>query len=850
MPQHYLKNSTNRVNEIFQAAVSEAINSRFRILIPEFILFALIENKDSLIMKITSELGHDEVTTKATLINGIFDAINVDQRANAEIPPNQHAEGIYGTQEIAWLLERADQERKNFGDSFISTGTLLLALFDVRLKRVRGLLEKAGLHYEEVKRAINAQRKNHRVSSRDDESRQSVLDQFTTDLTAAARRGDLDPVCCREAEIERLVQVLSRRKKNNPVLIGEPGVGKTVIIEGLVQRIVSQEVPDYLVGKRVLSLEIGDLIAGSKMHGEFEERLKAIQDEIALSEGEIILFIDEIHTVVGAGRTSGAMDAANLLKGSLAKGRLQCVGATTFKEYKRYIEADAALERRFQPIQVHEPSADDAKAMLMALKKRYEKHHHIIYSHEAINAAVDLSRRYIFGRSLPDKAIDLMDEAGALKRIQVVSVPPEIQKLEVEKNRLETEKLAAFNLQQFDKVAETQMRIIEIDKEVEKKRNDWEASINSTDRLVSESDIASLVSRSTNIPVERLQAQDMSKLANIEHEIGKRVIGQTRAIEAIANALRRNRIGLKARKAPIGSFLFLGPTGVGKTELAKALAEYVLDDEARIIRLDMSEYMERHETAKLIGAPPGYVGYGEGGQLSERVKRQPYSVVLFDEIEKAHPDVFNMFLQILDDGRLTDAEGQTINFENTILIFTSNLGSEHIVSTRRAVGLGIDNGAKSDAEVESLVQEELKRAFKPEFLNRLDEIVVFHRITREHLGAILEIHLKALTERLAIEHGLTLDVSPEARKLLVEQAYDPIYGARPLRRLIEKELANRIAQEIVRLGQTENSSLAGQQLCVTCTGDPASLTVLFIDARWKFPEARFENLVLANTTTQ
>jgi len=801
-----LKNSTHKVNEAFQGAISEAINSQSKILTPEFVLFALTEQKESVVFKLAEELRLDEVGSKTRIINAVYEhAGTLSQNESAyTIPPTQRQQGLFGTQEIAWLLEKADEERKAFGDAFISTGTLFLGFFDSRLAGTRRILADAGFTYEDARKALHGVRGNVRVSQRDSESKQSVLALYTKDLTAAARRGDLDPVVARDDEIERLIEILSRRKKNNPVLVGDPGVGKTVIVEGLAARIVAQDVPDHLVGKRVLSLEMAEIVAGAKMHGEFEERLKQIKEEIEALEGQVILFIDEIHTVVGAGRTSGALDAANILKPALAKGHLQCVGATTYKEYKQYIESDSALERRFQMLRVEEPTAERAKRILHALAKRYEAHHHISYATAALEAAVDLSIRYVNDRSLPDKAIDLIDEAGAHKRIKVVSLPPEVQKLELERAQLDEARGDAFKGQDFAKVADLQVQLLGVEERIAGLRKQWETSIKPEDRVVTADDIATLVSKQTGIPVKRLQTEDLAKLARIEEELGKRVVGQKKATHAVANALRRNRVGLRERKAPIGSFLFLGPTGVGKTELAKALASYLLDDESRLVRFDMSEFMERHETAKLIGSPPGYVGYGDGGQLTEKIRRQPYSVVLFDEIEKAHPDTFNMFLQILDDGRLTDAEGNKINFENTLIVFTSNIGSEYISSNRRSVGLSPGDVTLSDLEVEVHVKDEVKRNFKPEFLNRLDDVIVFHKLGRTDMEAVFDLHFGELAARIE-RQGLTVSLSASARLVLIEKGIDPLYGARPLRRLLEREVENQLATELIRVGRDKET---------------------------------------------
>ncbi|RDB35783.1 ATP-dependent Clp protease ATP-binding subunit [Spirobacillus cienkowskii] len=820
MAQQFLKNSTHRVNEIFQSGITEALNAQVKMLIPEFLLFALIEQKDSIALKIADECKLDEVLVKTTIINSIYDSINqLQKKQDTNYSHSRDPTGMYGSPEVAFLLERADLERKNFGDAYISTGTLFLAFFDSRLGS-REILTRSGMNYEESKKALLNIRGNHRVTNRDDEAKQSALSQFTRDITAIARRGELDPVSAREEEIERVIQVLSRRKKNNPVLIGEPGVGKTVIIEGLAQRIVDLEVPDHLVGKRVLSLEMADLVAGSKMHGEFEERLKAVKEEIIDLEGQVILFIDEIHTVVGAGRTSGSLDASNILKSSLATGQLQCVGATTFKEYKQYIESDRALERRFQPIRVDEPSVANAKVILKSIAVKYEKHHQIKYSPESLDAAVELSKKYIFSRSLPDKAIDLIDEAGALKRIKVVSIPPEIQKLEQERAKKDLERNDFFNRQDFAMVANVQMELLALENKIAERRKHWESEMKQEDRVVTAEDIAELVSKITGIPVKRLQAEELEKLAHIEAELAKRLIGQKLAIVAVANALRRNRIGLRERKAPIGSFFFLGPTGVGKTELAKALAEYVLNDEQRLLRFDMTEFMERHETSKLIGSPPGYVGYGEGGQLTEKIKRNPYSVLLFDEVEKAHPDVFNLFLQILDDGHLTDAEGQKVSFENTLIIFTSNIGSEYISSNKRSVGLGGMDKDLSHDEVSDLVLGELKKTFKPEFLNRLDEIIVFEKLNPEDIRKILDLNLQHLVQKVKVQ-GLDLKITEDARKFLADRGFSPLNGARPLRRLLEAEVENRIAQEIIVKGKNKKTGLVnGSVLNIDLVKEP------------------------------
>lgn len=823
--QQFLKNSTNKVNEIFQIAITEAINAQVKILIPEFILFALFDQKDSIALKIAVECKLDEAETKTAVVSRIYDLIGrLTRNPETHMSAGSEIQSMYGAPEIAFLLERADAERKSFGDLYISAGTLFLGFFDQRLES-RNILQSAGFEYEKAKHALVQLRGNKPITNRDDEAKASALAQYTKDITAMARKGELDPVVCRDAEIERVIQVLTRRRKNNPVLVGEAGVGKTVIVEGLATRIVNLDVPDYLANKRILSLEMADLVAGTKMHGEFEERLKAIREEIFAAEGEIILFIDEIHTVVGAGKTAGAMDASNILKSALSSGRLQCIGATTFKEYKQYIEADRALERRFQPIKVLEPSPENAKLIIKALAPKYETYHQIKYSPESLDAAVELSVKYIFSRSLPDKAIDLIDEAGALKRIQTISIPPEIQKLEQEKTKKEHERTEYFNHQDFAHVASVQMELLQIDAKIKEIKKNWEAQINPDNKTVTAEDIAVLVAKQTGIPVQRLQVEDLQKLAHIEDELAKRVIGQKKAIHAVASALRRNRVGLRERKAPIGSFLFLGPTGVGKTELARALAEYVLNDENRLIRFDMTEFMQKHEAAKMIGSPPGYIGYGEGGQLTERVKRQPYSVLLFDELEKAHSDVFNLFLQILDDGHLTDGEGNQVNFENTLIIFTSNLGSEYISANKREVGLGDFGKNLSDAEIEELVKKELKSFFKPEFLNRLDGIIVFNKLSKDDIGKIFDLNIDDLARRLS-QKGLAMNLTPKAREYLIEKGFDPLYGARPLRRLIEGEVEDLIAEEIIRKGiDKETGKVHGSKLTIDVVDNKLNIQI-------------------------
>ncbi|MEZ4742500.1 MAG: ATP-dependent Clp protease ATP-binding subunit [Bdellovibrionota bacterium] len=611
-----------------------------------------------------------------------------------------------------------------------------------------------------------------------------------------ARKGILDPVIDRGSEIKRTIEILSRRKKNNPILVGEPGVGKTVIVEGLAQQIVNGDVPEYLLNKRVLSLEIASLLAGAKMQGEFEERLKAVKDEVIAAAGDIILFIDEIHTVVGAGRSGGGLDASNMLKPALAKGLLQCIGATTFKEYKQYIESDKALERRFQLVKVTEPTKEQAISILMGIRKKYEDHHQIEYTDEAIEAAVNLSDRYIQERYLPDKAIDLLDEAGAAKRIKVIYTPPELRHLDLKRQELEAERVKAFNDQDFERMAKFQMELSLLEQQMKEGRESASKQFADNDRIVTEQDIAAIVSEGTGIPVKKMITEEAEKLSHLEEFIEKRVVGQGHAVKSVANAIRRNRSGLRRPNAPIASFLFLGPTGVGKTELAKALAQQVLDDESKIIRIDMSEYMERHSVSKLIGSPPGYVGYGEGGQLTEKIKHNPYSVVLFDEFEKAHPDVYNLLLQVLDEGWLTDAEGRRVSFCNSIIIGTSNIGSDILTDRKRPVGLIAQSEEWDKDEEFKTIMKEVSKFLRPEFINRLDEVIIFNRLSKEDLSVILQIQIDNLEKRLR-NLGKNLKFTQQAKEFILDSIDTLNFGARPLRRKIETLVENQVATLLI-----------------------------------------------------
>lgn len=791
MNQRFMKNSTLKVAEALQAALMEHANQQKAVVSAEGILMALVEQKDSIIVRVLEELDLDAPTIRSNIIDKALRVMN-------DLPPMQKGRigQLQMSLDVQNLFETSDKERRRLGDTFISTGSLFLAGFDASVPGVRRILKEEGLDYDKCYKAMEAVRGSNKITDRDGESKRSLMEEYTTDLTAAARRGELDPVIGRDKEIERVIEILSRRKKNNPLLIGEPGVGKTVIVEGLANRIAAADVPEYLLSKRVLSLEMGALLAGAKMQGEFEERLKNVIDEVTASAGEIILFIDEIHTVVGAGRSSGALDASNMLKPALAKGRLQCVGATTLKEYKQYIESDKALERRFQTIKVDPPSVEATIEILSGLKPKYEKHHRVEYTAEAIRAAAELSDRYLPDRALPDKAIDLVDEAGAMKRLKVIYTPPAIRELERKKNDLLEKKSQAFNQQDFENMARFQMELSQTEVELTRQREELARKSKPEDRFVDRDDIASLISKQTGIPAQKMVASEAQRLLDLEKRLQTRVIGQEHAVKSVAEAIRRNRAGLRKPNAPIASFLFLGPTGVGKTELAKAIAAEIMDDENRIIRIDMSEYMERHTVSRLIGSPPGYVGYGEGGQLTEQVRRQPYSVVLFDEFEKAHPDVYNLLLQILDEGWLTDAEGHKVSFRNCVVIGTSNLGSEVMSERRQPIGIGVQMLEWSKDEQTKEIFKIVRNYFRPEFINRLDEIIVFNRLGREDFTRILEVMLGDLEKRLS-QMNVALKVDPEVRRQLVESIDTVQYGARPLRRKIEQVIENKIAHLMI-----------------------------------------------------
>ncbi len=744
----------------------------------EHILLALIEQPQGVIPQILEILKVDA--------NALSERLDYILRTSPKASIFGGGAGqIFITPRVKRIIDLANEEASRLKDEYISTEHLFLAILSERNTPAARLLEGAGLNRDRVYEAIVQLRGGQRVTDPQAETRYRTLEKYSRDLTTQAREGKLDPVIGRDIEISRVMQILSRRTKNNPVLIGEAGVGKTAIVEGLAQKIASNDVPEILMGKRVVSLDLGAMIAGSRFRGEFEERLKAAIEEVQRSEGEIILFIDELHTVVGAGAAQGAMDASNMLKPALARGELQCVGATTLDEYHKSIEKDAALERRFAPVYVEEPNVDDTIRMLFGLRDRYEAHHKVRFSDEALSAAVRLSSQYVTDRRLPDKAIDLMDEAAAKLRVALYSLPPDLKTRKTEIDRLAAEEEQAGLERDYERAARKKAERLRLDQEFTELRDRWEAE-HKLDEVVDVDDIAQVIAQWTGIPVNQMMETEAEKLLRMEERLHERIIGQEEAIGAVSDAIRRARSGMKDPRRPIGSFIFIGPSGVGKTELAKALAEFMFGDEEAMVRLDMSEYREQHTVSRLFGAPPGYVGYEEGGQLTEAVRRRPYRVILFDEIEKAHPEVWNALLQILDDGRLTDGQGRVVDFRNTVLIMTSNLGTEFV---RRGGTLGFIPGAESDEERESheKISKALKSTFRPEFLNRIDEIIMFSPLSLEQMIEIVLLQMKEVETRL-LEHGLKVKLTRAAQEWLAKVGYDPAFGARPLRRALQKSL--------------------------------------------------------------
>ena len=699
------------------------------------------------------------------------------------------------SRELQKVFERAEKAAQEMGDAYVSTEHLLIGLVEEKGTAARNLLGAHKITPEDLKAALQDVRGAHRVTDQSPEQKYQALERYTRNLTDAARKGKLDPVIGRDEEVRRVMQVLSRRTKNNPVLIGEPGVGKTAIVEGLAQRIAEGDVPSFLADKRILALDLSLIVAGTKYRGQFEERLKAVMKEIRQSEN-VVLFLDELHTLIGAGAAEGAIDASNMLKPALSRGEIQTIGATTLDEYRKYIEKDGALERRFQPVIVRAPSVPESVEIIKGLRHKYEAHHRVKITDEAIDAAVKLADRYITDRQLPDKAIDVIDEASSRSRLMALTPPPEIKEIGKEVERVVREKDMYLEAQEFEKAASLREKEKLLRGRDEEMKRDWDKRKGKGPQTVSEEDIEYIVSRWTGIPLSKLEEKESAKLARMEDALHGRIIGQEDAVIAVSRAIRRSRAGLKDSRRPVGSFVFLGPTGVGKTELARALAEYLFGDENALIRVDMSEYMEKFSVSRLLGAPPGYVGYEEGGFLTEKVRRRPYSVVLFDEIEKAHPDVFNMLLQVLDDGRLTDSVGHVVDFKNTILIMTSNLGTSFI-GKRSAPGFLAEGDETTYERMKEKVLDELKRAFRPEFINRIDDIIVFHALSREHITAIVQLMVDRINKQLS-DKGIQLEPTGAALDLLVQRGYDPTYGARQLRRTIQKYVEDPLAEAIVR----------------------------------------------------
>jgi ATP-dependent Clp protease ATP-binding subunit ClpC len=752
----------------------------------EHILLALIEQPQGVISQLLEILKVDGENFKERLDY----ILRTSPKANIF---GGGAGQVFITPRVKRIVDQANQEANRLKDEYISTEHLFLAILTERNTPAARLMEDLAITRQRVLDAVDELRGGQKVNDPKAESRYRTLEKYSRDLTQLAREGKLDPVIGRDMEILRLIQILCRRTKNNPVLIGEAGVGKTAIVEGLSQKVATNDVPEILMGKKVVSLDLGAMIAGSRFRGEFEERLKAAIEEIQRSEGEIILFIDELHTVVGAGAAQGAMDASSMLKPALARGELQCVGATTLDEYHKYIEKDAALERRFAPVYVEEPSIEDTIDMLRGLRDRYEAHHKVTFSDEALVQAAKLSARYVTDRRLPDKAIDLVDEAAAKLRVALYSLPDDLKELKSEIDRLLKEEEQAGVERDYERAAQMKSERLRIEEEFNHKRDRWEQD-HKLDEVVDVNDITEVINQWTGIPVSQMLEDEKDKLLQMEDRLHERMVGQSEAVEAVADAIRRARSGLKDPRRPIGSFIFIGPSGVGKTELAKALAEFMFDDEEALVRIDMSEYREQHSVSRLFGAPPGYVGYEEGGQLTEAVRRRPYRVVLFDEIEKAHPEVWNALLQILDDGRLTDGQGRVVDFRNTVLIMTSNLGTEYVTKSGTLGFLSsTDEGDQSNRDK---IEKALKGAFRPEFLNRIDEIILFSPLSKENMREIVGLQMEDIQSRLE-DHGLRVELTEAATVWLADEGYDSAFGARPLKRALQKHVESPLSVSLL-----------------------------------------------------
>ncbi|NCC32066.1 MAG: AAA family ATPase [Chloroflexia bacterium] len=785
-----LERFTEKAQDAFQTAQEIMQEQHHTQLDVEHVFLAMLRQKDGLAQR--------------TMVRLQVEPEVISQRVERELEKSPKVYGQYGfdnrvyvTPRTQRLVKRAEEEAARLGDKYVGIDHLLIALSGEREGASARILNSFNIDQERIYQALMEIRGSQRSDDPTAESRYEVLEKYSTDLTQMAREGKLDPVIGRESEIIRVIRILSRRTKNNPVLVGETGVGKTAIAEGLAQRLVTGDVPPTLRDRKLLALDLAGMVAGSKFRGEFEERLKAVMEEVRSAQGKVLLFIDELHTVVGAGAAAGSIDASNMLKPALSRGEIQVVGATTIDEYRKHIEKEAALERRFSPVFVEEPDLETTVLMLRGLRKRYEDHHQLTISDDALNAAVHLSSRYINDRFLPDKAIDLIDEASAKLRIDIFAMPTPLKEKEAELHRLQQEEEESGARREYEKAALLRAQFLALQNEFDQEREAWLKSAN-LDEVVDDEDVAQIVSSWTGVPVSRMLETEREKLVHMEERLHERVIGQHEAIVALSDAIRRARSGLRDHRRPIGSFIFVGPTGVGKTELAKALAEFLFDSDDALTRVDMSEFQERHTVSRLIGAPPGYVGYDEGGQLTESIRRRPYQVVLFDEIEKAHPDVFNALLQVLDDGRLTDGQGRTVDFRNTVIIMTSNAGTEHL----QGGSIGFSAGSRSAKTVDlnearKKVFDAMRQTFRPEFLNRIDDTILFHPLTMEDLTCIVDLQIAELVERLR-EQKIALSLTKAAKEFLVVEGFNPVYGARPLRRTIQRLVETPISRELLR----------------------------------------------------